>query len=251
MGPGMESRKDYLISIIIATFNAGETLQACLDSIGAQSFKGIEVVVVDGGSTDQTISILQKTDFPALKWQSEPDKGIFDAMNTGIDRAGGRWLYFMGSDDRLLPGFSEMAGKLQSPDTVYYGIPKGYYLKEKKPDFVLLGGKFSRYKMAKYCLNHQVIIYPANVFLKYRYQLKYSVLADYVLNIQVWGDADFRKKFIPVEIALYNMTGNSAFKKDPELARDKPEIIKTYMGLLVYWRWLFKVYKKKLRGETF
>ena len=251
MGQGLELRKDYLISIIIATFNAGETLQDCLDSIVMQSFKGIEVVVVDGGSTDQTIPILERTILPGLTWRSEPDNGIFDAMNTGIDRASGRWLYFMGSDDRLLPGFSEIAGKLQSPNTVYYGIPKGYYIQEKKPDFVLLGGKFSRYKMAKYCLNHQVIVYPAKAFLKYRYQLKYSVLADYVLNIQVWGDTDFKKKFIPVEIALYNMTGNSAFKKDPELARDKPAIIKTNMGLLVYWRWLFKIYKKKLRGETF
>ena len=251
MDQAQESKDGFLISIIIATFNAGENLSACLDSIANQSVKGIEIVVVDGGSTDQTISILKEFVHPGLSWITEPDKGIFDALNKGIERARGRWLYFLGSDDKLLPGFSEMASRLQSADTVYYGIPKAYYLKGKRPDYILLGGKFSRYKMAKYCLNHQVIIYPAAVFLKYFYQLKYSVLADYVLNIQVWGDADFKKKFIPLEIALYNMTGNSSQKKDPLLGEDKPKIIKKNMGLFIYWRWRFKYFKKKLRGETF
>jgi hypothetical protein len=126
--------------------------------------------------------------------------------------ARGHWIYFLGSDDLLLPGFNEMADQLKSPDTVYYGIPKGYYLQSKKPDFILLAGKFSRYKMAKYCLNHQVILYPSSVFIRYRYQPKYKVLADYALNLQVWGDA-LQKKFVPIEIALYNMTGFSAFQR--------------------------------------
>ncbi len=246
-----ESKGEYLISIIIATFNAAENLQACLNSIATQTVMGIEIVVVDGGSSDQTISILKAFTHPGLSWQSEPDNGIFDALNKGAQRARGRWLYFLGSDDLLLPGFSEMALKLLSANTVYYGIPKAYYLKGKRPDYILLGGKFSGYKMAKYCLNHQVIIYPAVVFRKYHYQLKYSVLADYVLNMQVWGDKNFKKKFVPIEIALYNMTGISSYKKDPLLDQDKPKIIRESMGLLTYWRWLFKVYKKKFRGETF
>jgi glycosyltransferase involved in cell wall biosynthesis len=251
MDNGQEPKGEYLISIIIATFNAGENLEACLESIADQSAKGIEILVVDGGSTDETISILKACNNPGLSWQSEPDKGIFDALNKGAQKARSRWLYFLGSDDKLLPGFSAMVLKLVSAKTVYYGIPKAYYLKGKRPDYVLLGGKFSGYKMAKYCLNHQVIIYPAAVFRKYHYQLKYSVLADYVLNLQVWGDADFKKKFVPIEIALYNMTGNSSYKKDPLLDQDKPKIIKESMGRFIYWRWLFKVYKKKLKGETF
>jgi glycosyltransferase involved in cell wall biosynthesis len=247
-----ETDREYLISIIIATFNAGEHLKACLLSIRNISVKQkIQVIVVDGGSKDQTLSILEEIRFPGLEWISEPDKGIYDALNKGIKMAKGRWLHFLGSDDLLLPGFSEMAEKLRSPNTVYYGIPKGYYLKDKKPDFILLAGKFSGYRMAKYCLNHQVILYPASVFLRYGYQLKYKVLADYALNLQVWGDDSFKKKFIPVEIALYNMTGFSAFSKDELFEEDKPKIIRECLGLFVYWRWLFKVYKKKLRGETF
>ena len=247
-----ESGSDFLISIIIATFNSGEHLKTCLLSIAALATqKKIEVIVVDGGSMDQTLSILQEIKITGLRWISEPDKGIYDALNKGIQMASGRWLYFMGSDDLLLPGFTVMADHLRSPDTVYYGIPKGYYLQNKKPDFILLTGKFSGYKMAKYCLNHQVILYPSSVFQRYRYQPKYKVLADYALNLQVWGDAHFKKKFVPIEIALYNMTGFSAFSKDELFEQDKPHIIRKSLGLLVYWRWLLKRYKKKLRGETF
>jgi glycosyltransferase involved in cell wall biosynthesis len=251
MDPDDDQTGEYLISIIIATYNAGENLAACLSSIAALNMSGVEILVIDGGSTDQTISILETSTLNGLFWQTEPDNGIYEALNKGIRAARGRWFYFLGSDDLLLPGFAEMAGKLVSRNTVYYGIPKAYYLPGPRPDYILLGGKFSRYKMAKYCLNHQVIIYPAAVFLKYRYQTKYKIFADYVLNIQVWGDSDFKKKFIPLEIALYNMTGFSAKTKDILFEQSKPKLIRENLGNLIYLRWLFKLFKKKLRGETF
>jgi len=249
MGPGV--KKDFLISIIIATYQAGEHLPACLASIAAQTCQGIEIVVVDAGSTDQTIAILQEFNHPGLSWKSEPDQGIYDALNKGIRRARGRWLYFLGSDDKLLPGFSEMAGHLLLDTTVYYGLPKAYFLPGKRPDYILIGGRFNRYKMAKYCLNHQVIIYPASVFVKYQYNLRYRIFADYALNMQVWGDTDFKRRFFPIPIALYNMTGFSSAGKDLLFEQDKPWLIKGSMGLFVYWRWRFKNYKKKLRGEFF
>jgi len=248
---GQERGTDCLISIIIATFQAGEHLGKCLDSIAALDMKEIEIIVIDGGSSDQTLSILREFSYGRFSWISEPDHGIYDALNKGVQRAQGSWLYFLGSDDLLLPGFREMAGELTSRNTVYYGIPKGYYLNSKKPDFVLLKGKFSGYKMAKYCLNHQVIIYPSSVFQKYQYQTKYKILADYALNMQVWGDRDFKKKFIPLEIALYNMTGVSAFAKDELFERDKPAMIRESLGWLIYWRWGLKKIKKKISGETF
>jgi glycosyltransferase involved in cell wall biosynthesis len=251
MAHGVDLMGGYLISIIIATYNAGKNLEACLNSIAEQSVDGIEIVVVDGGSNDDTISILKKSNHSGLSWISEPDKGIYDALNKGIKRAGGRWLYFLGSDDKLLPGFSALASRMNSSNTVYYGMAEAYYLPGKRPDYELLTGKFSKYKLAKYCLNHQSIIYPAAVFAKYNYQPGYPVFADYLLNMQVWGDGDFIRKFFPISIVLYNMTGFSSGMKDVKFEQDKPALIKKNLGQFVYWRWLFKFYKKKFRGETF
>ena len=110
-----------LVSIVVVTLNAEEHIEDCLRSIVNQACQNLEVIVFDGGSQDRTIEILKKYDSTISYWQSEPDKGIYDAMNKAVDLARGQWFYFLGADDRLLPGFSELAYKLVAPNTVYYG----------------------------------------------------------------------------------------------------------------------------------
>jgi len=239
-----------LISIIIATFNAGKDITACLESITAQTYKNIEIIVVDGGSTDNTINILKQFNNHLLNWISESDKGIFDALNKGAMMANGNWLHFLGADDRLLPGFSEMALKLKDENTVYYGDSKEFYDGNGEPAYHVLTGSFSKYRLAKYCINHQAVIYPRAVFKKYRYQLKYRVFADYVLNMQVWGDKDFKKSYHPIFIALYNLAGFSTKNNDELFDRDKPMLIKENMGWPVYLRFLLKNYKKKINNNS-
>ena len=187
MNEAPEKKIQVLISIIIATFNAGEHLRLCLDSIKSATEKNIEIIIIDGGSQDNTISIVKEFDKGNVVWISEPDKGIYDALNKGIKLARGKWFYFLGADDRLLQGFSEMASKLKDENTVYYGNSVPFYYSSNKPSYELLIGKFSNYRLAKYCMNHQAVIYPAKAFYKYEYDLRYKVFADYALNIQLWG----------------------------------------------------------------
>lgn len=236
------------LSIIIATFNAGPHLKECLASIREQSFNDLEILVVDGGSTDNTIDILKTTDDPCLSWTSSPDAGIYDAMNKGIKLAKGKWCYFMGADDRLLPGFSELAAKLQDENAVYYGNSEPYY-GDSGVTLELLIGKFNNYRLAKHCMNHQVIIYPATALQKYQYDLRYKVYADYALNIRVWGDSSFKKLFFPITIVRYDMTGFSSVTNDIPFKQDKLQLIRKSMGWLMYMRMLYKRYKKKLQGE--
>lgn len=91
------------ISIIIATFNAGMTLRDCLDSIVSQLTDECELIVIDGGSKDDTVDILRSYDEYISYFISEPDKGVYDAWNKGIKRALGKWIAFIGADDVLLP----------------------------------------------------------------------------------------------------------------------------------------------------
>lgn len=236
------------LSIIIATYNASLHLKECLASILEQSFKDLEILVMDGGSTDNTIEILKATDDPRLSWTTGPDAGIYDAMNKGIQRAKGKWCYFMGADDRLLPGFSELAAKLQDENAVYYGNSEPYYGDSGVTPELLIG-KFNNYRLAKHCMNHQVIIYPANALRKYQYDLRYKVYADYALNIRVWGDNSFKKLFFPITVVRYDMTGFSSVTNDIPFKQDKLQLIRQSMGWLMYIRMLYKRYKKKLQGE--
>jgi glycosyltransferase involved in cell wall biosynthesis len=89
------------ISIITVTFNAGNSIETCIHSVAGQTLQGIEHIIVDGASTDETTSLLKSINVPHIKWISEPDSGIADAMNKGIQMASGEWLLFLHADDQL------------------------------------------------------------------------------------------------------------------------------------------------------
>src|SRR4051794_25072849 len=109
------------ISIIVVTYNAGSILQNCLDSIFRQAYPAIEIIIIDGKSDDNTVSIIEKNSSRIAYWKSEPDEGIYDAMNKALKHVTGEWIYFIGADDELLPGFSDMAMELIDTAAIYYG----------------------------------------------------------------------------------------------------------------------------------
>lgn len=90
-----------LISIVIATCNAAGSLPRCLESLRAQSFRGFEVIVMDGASTDATLRILELNGDIVTRWRSEPDTGIYNAWNKALRQARGDWICFLGADDWL------------------------------------------------------------------------------------------------------------------------------------------------------
>jgi glycosyltransferase involved in cell wall biosynthesis len=249
-GAKLNKNTEAKISVIIVTYNAAETLQNCLDSIYSQKYQAIEIIVIDGKSTDDTVKILEENTGHIYYWKSESDRGIYDAMNKAIKHITGDWVYFLGADDRLLSGFSELAVKLMPGNTVYYGYSKEFYHPHNKPSFQILTGEFSKYRLAKYCLNHQAIIYPASAFINNNYDLKYKVLADYAFNIRLWGDNSFKKIYYPIPIVSYNMNGFSSATEDLPFKKDKALIIRQSMGWIMYVRFLLKKYRKKLLGET-
>ena len=103
----MEER-EYLLSIITVCYNSEKTIKRTIDSIGRQLTEQVEYLIVDGKSTDQTIPLIgeaqKKYDFSFV---SEPDNGIYDAMNKGMRQARGKWLLYINSDDQLKEGVLE------------------------------------------------------------------------------------------------------------------------------------------------
>jgi glycosyltransferase involved in cell wall biosynthesis len=93
-----DSNQVPTLSIITVTYNSEVTLADTLSSVRNQTFRDLEHIVIDGGSTDGTLDILRAAG-ASVRWVSEPDKGIYDAMNKGIRMAGGRWIHLLNSDD--------------------------------------------------------------------------------------------------------------------------------------------------------
>lgn len=96
-----------LVSIIIPSYNQGKFIRETIDSVLAQDYRPIEVLVLDGASKDETVDVLRSYGPPVgmtIQWWSEPDKGVCDAVNKGLARATGTIQAIQSSDDTFLPG---------------------------------------------------------------------------------------------------------------------------------------------------
>lgn len=116
-----------IISIITATFNSGATLRDTFESVLAQTYQNIEYIVVDGKSEDNTIEIIKEFEPKfngRMRWISEPDKGIYDAMNKGIAMATGDVIGILNSDDFYTDAtiLQKIATEIENVDAVYGDI---------------------------------------------------------------------------------------------------------------------------------
>jgi glycosyltransferase involved in cell wall biosynthesis len=91
--------KEPVISVIVAVFNGARTLRRCIDSVVEQTYPNKELIIVDGGSKDGTVDILEAEDGKIAYWESKPDRGLYHAFNKALDHATGEWIMFLGSDD--------------------------------------------------------------------------------------------------------------------------------------------------------
>lgn len=227
-----------MVSVVIVTYNAESTLQRCLDSIYALPNVRPKLIVIDGKSTDGTLAILQKNKLKIDYWVSEPDLGIYDAMNKGIAAVKTKWVYFLGADDQLLPSFQELVLELKDQNKVYYA---GVIYKEK-----VFSAKISTYRQAKSGIFHQSIIYPTALFKTHTYNEKYKIAADYALNMEIHKDQNYQFVFKDFVIAHYNHTGVSAHKIDEVFEEDKSQLILKNFGWKIWIRYIFRIFKRDL-----
>jgi glycosyltransferase involved in cell wall biosynthesis len=207
-----------LISVITPTFNSGAKIAATVASVLSQREGLYEFLVIDGGSTDDTLAHL-RAQGPALRYLSEPDEGIYDAMNKGIRLTSGKFLYFLGAGDRLLPGVLEAVaaeirklpcqGQTPQPTLLYGNVD---WSGSSRP----FDGRFDRSKLLRHNICHQAIFYQRSVFERLGfYNTRCRFLADWEFNIRCFNDRGIRKRYIPVRIADYEGGGKSTTMPDP------------------------------------
>lgn len=235
------ANKNPLITVITVTYNADKFLEECINSVARQEYQNIEHLIFDGGSSDGTLDILRNFNDKVAYWRSEPDKGIYNAMNKAITFAKGKWILFLGADDVLLPGFSTMAYLLKDENCIYYG--------DSKFQDGIHGGPFSPYRLVKFNICHQNIFYPNSVFKYYMYNENYEVSADYHLNILCYTDQRFRFEYHPILVAVYSEGGFSSMTVDIFFNRDKDKIIKDRFSTLIYWRYKLRKFRHYLKGR--
>jgi len=172
------------VSIIIPTYGMADMLRLSLQSIEAQHHSPIEVIVCDGLGDDATAAVLASFNALNIVHLAEPDRGVYDAMNKGIERASGTWLYFLGADDQLAharaltsllshyrEGAMLLAGRVKNLPPRQRWVPEWH-----EP-------QWGNLMLLKNTLHHQGVLYHRDLFEAYRYPVNLKVLGDYHLNL--------------------------------------------------------------------
>lgn len=217
------------ITVGTVCYNAATCIENLIKSVKAQTYSNIEFVVVDGASKDGTLYILNKHKQDIDILVSEPDRGIYDAMNKLLKLATGDYLIFMGADDVFYDNnvIENVASQINDYNSVYYGsvIFKGLGTKH--------WGKFNKVKWATTNVCHQAIFYPKRVFTTHCYNVNYKLFADYAYNLSLIKE---RIKFMYVDIitVLYDVTGASSSNKDELFYKDYHKMVIDAVGWIPY-----------------
>lgn len=203
---------EKIISIIIATFNASDTILSCLDSIENEINSDCELIIIDGNSSDNTLDLLNKKKELIDVLISEPDKGIYDAWNKGVEKSKGSWIMFLGADDLLLKNslltYLEFLREINSSDYDYVCAKNEYINLDGK--LIKDIGKEPKWKAMKYYMPaaHVASLHNKKLFGEIGFfNLEYKICADYELLSRKKNKLNY--KFIDYKIAKMKTGGMS------------------------------------------
>ena len=203
-----------LVSIVTPSFNQARYIEATIRSVLTQDYPRIEYIIVDGGSTDGTLDIVKSFEplfDRRLRWISEKDNGIYDAMNKGINLAKGRYIGILNSDDWYeLDTLKNVVSALNDKDDIItYGI-----LRYIKGDKELMLHRNSHHFLSEAMIPHPTSFVPKSIYQKYGlYNTQYPYAADYEFFLRLWL-AGVKFECIDKVLANFRMEGKSIRRSD-------------------------------------
>jgi len=204
-----------LISIITVVLNGTRYIEDAIKSVLSQSYPGIEYIVVDGGSTDGTLEIINKYVKDISKFISEPDKGLYDAMNKGIELASGEIIGFLNCDDvyadsgiikKVIDSFKENKIDGCYGDLIYVNRSL------KKTIRYWKSGVYSKDAFKKgWMVPHPTLFLSKAVYLKYgTYRIDFKISADYELMLRLIEKNRILLYYIPIVFVKMRIGGKSS-----------------------------------------
>ena len=189
-----------LITIIVAVFNGAKTLQQCIDSVAQQTYAKKELIIIDGGSKDGTVDLLEANQQQISYWISEPDRGIYNAWNKGLSQAKGDWICFLGADDYLLNAqvLEKMAAALEQLSAeIHVAYGQVMLLSNEGESLFAVGEPWltikDRFKQVM-CIPHQGVMHRRSLFEQNgKFDESFRIAGDYELLLRELkkGDAIF------------------------------------------------------------
>lgn len=216
-----------LFSIVIPVYESAEKIERSIQSILRQPAELWELWVIDASSQDGTLDVLRSHE-GRVQWISEPDSGVYDAMNKGIARSRAPYLYFLGAGDTLRPGVLAKVAR-HIPRTRAGFVYGNVFMHDKQ---LIWDGEWTPEKFRTRTPCQQAIFYDRRIFDWHGgFEWKFRTMADYAMNIRCFGDPRIRKVFIHEVIADYEGAGFSANTRDEPFYDARPELLRTCLGV--------------------
>ncbi len=194
-----------LISVVTVSFNAADALESTIQSVLDQSYPHLEHIVIDGGSSDRTLDVIQQYKEYLTYWISEPDQGIYDGINKGLRQARGELVNVLNGGDAFVSGILNEVGERyrENPFTMaaccYFWVYPKHQLKIT-PDVNRIGEGDA--------LCHQAVFYQRHLHEEFgEYDWRYSLAADYYFMRRVYDR--YGIVFIDREACYYHLGGAS------------------------------------------
>ena len=236
-----------MVSVIIPSYNQLEGLKTTLAAF--EKFRGLdlEIIVVDGDSSDGSKEWLEENSSKIDKVLIEPDKGIYDAMNKGVGLCKGDWVWFMGTGDLPLEdGVKEMVSALG--ETSFKMLAFGVHLLPPRepgvPEFYR--PYWGRWLVWRNTIHHQGAVYSRELLDRESYDLRFKVLADYHLNLKLWkkGVEGSSSPTIIAEVAPGGVSRNFSHELYSEERYLKKDVLTPWenisQGIFTRIKWLWK-----------
>ena len=244
--------KQKPFSVVVPTYNCGRKLAATLESVLSQPKELFEAIVVDGGSDDKTLSVVEEYG-GHLRFVSEPDRGVYDALNKGVAMSSGRSLLFMGAGDVLKEGVLERVAEILPEDEPTFAYGDSNLVRHG----VRQSGTFGKKDFIARNLCQQAIFYDRKIFdLLGGFDLRYRVYADWAFNMKCFADPRVRKLYLGLLVADFEGWGISDVQDDPAFYRDLPGLVRRHVGFDEYARFRiylarvsFYVFRRRLAGS--
>ena len=245
------------LSIITINYNNAPGLRKTIESVVSQTSNDFEYIVIDGGSTDGSLEVIKQYAGKINYWVSEPDSGLYNAMNKGIDRASGEYCLFLNSGDVLCG--DDVLKKIMGINChadIFYGdmmIDHGNHLSLGKSPL-----KISFQHMMKDTLWHPVSFIKKGLFDKFGlYDENFKFAADYDFFLKTLIVGNVSTQYIPFSVSQFNLDGLSSNAANQEIiAKERKNSQLKYLPekvLLFYQDYVLleKEYQKLLNSKIF
>lgn len=217
-----------LLSVVTVVLNSKDFIEETILSVIHQTYKNIEYIIIDGGSDDGTLDIIKKYEQHIDYWVSEPDKGIYNAMNKGLKLISGEYVNFLNADDhyidrrvteRIMGVFNNTHIQMIFGDTLMFNKQKGFgWMRHSDigPLYYLFKG-----------IPQQVYFYSADLFVKYgNFIEELKIIADLEFHLRVIRKYKIMNKYLRMPLVIFNSGATSSDMV--QIEKERKQVIHKY-----------------------